>query len=179
MFSLIPMTGLRTLGAGLLCAALVACAPDLNWREVRTDDAHCSILLPAKPATHARSVNLDGLKVEMQMTGAAVDDLSFTVASARIPDAAQRVPALAAMQVAMLRNIGAASHDEKRVTLKGGVEATEVVASGQNARDGKKLLMHARFAIYGDRVYQAVALGPQDKLSPEAADTFLGSLSLR
>lgn len=165
--------------AALLCAALAGCAPELNWREVPGKDGAYSVLLPAKPATHSRSVDLDGLKVEMDMTGAAVGELSFAVASAHIPDATQRATALAAMQTAMLRNIGADSHSEKPVILKGGAQATEIVASGKGLRDGRALQMYGRFAIRGERVYQAVAVGPQDALSPEAADTFLTSLSLR
>lgn len=167
------------MAAVLLCIALTGCAPELNWREVRVDDAQYSVLLPAKPATHARTVDLNGLNVEMSMTGAAAGELSFAVASARIPDAIQQTQALAAMQEAMLRNIQASVHSKKPVTLKGGVPATEVSARGQAARSGLPLTMHARFAAHGDRVYQAVALGPQDKLSAEAAETFLSSLSLR
>lgn len=172
------MTGLRAVAAALACATLVACAPELNWREVPGNDAHYTVLLPSKPATHARTIDLDGLKVEMSMTGAAVDELSFVVASARIPDPAQRAAALTAMQQAMLRNIRAAKHTEKPVTLKGGATGTEIVADGQAARDGRPLVMYARFAAQGERVYQAIALGPRDKLSAEAADTFLGSLAL-
>lgn len=179
MFPTFPIKGLRAVAAALACTVLAACSPELNWREVRGDDAHYLVLLPAKPATHARTVDLNGLKVEMRMTGAAVGDLSFAVASAHLPDAAQRTAALTAMQTAMLRNIGAATHSEKRVTLTGGTPATEVMAKGRSARDGQPLVMHARFAMHGERVFQAVALGPQDKLSPEAAETFLASLSLR
>lgn len=179
MFAKILIPGTRRLAVALLCGALTGCAPELNWREVRGDDAHFSALMPAKPATHARTINLDGLNVEMRMTGAAVDDLSFVVASVRIADASQRSAALAAMQQAMLRNIGATRHTDKAVTLKGGTPATEVIAEGRAASSGKPLLMHARFAITGDRVYQAIALGPQDQLSPEAAETFLGSLSVQ
>ncbi len=178
MFATISIRRLHTAAALLLCLTLAACAPELNWREVRTDDGHASVLLPAKPATYARGIDLNGLKVEMSMTGAAVGELSFTVASVRIADAAQRPKALAAMQEAMLRNIQATKHSEKPVTLKGGVPATEVEARGRNLRNGQPLAMVARFAAHGDRVLQAVALGPQDKLSAEAAETFLGSLSL-
>ncbi len=179
MFSTIPTKALRSAAATLLCVTLAGCSPDLNWREVHGSDGAFTVLLPAKPATHTREVDLNGLKVDMNMTGAAVGELSFAVASARLPDAAQRAAALAAMQAAMLRNIGAANHSEKPVTLKGGAQAIEVVASGKSARGGKSLQMHARFAERGDRVYQAVAVGPQEQLSSEAADTFLASLSLR
>lgn len=179
MFSKISIIELRAAAAALVCATLAACAPELNWREVHGNDARYTVLLPSKPATHARKVDLGGLKVEMSMTGAAVDELSFVVASARIPDAAQRAAALSAMQQAMLQNIRATRHTEKTVMLKGGVAAMEIVADGQAARDGRPLVMHARFAAHEDRVFQAVALGPRDKLSAEAVETFLGSLLLQ
>jgi hypothetical protein len=62
------------------------------------------------------------------------------------------------------------------VTLKGGVPATEVIANGKAGN--ASLVLHARFAMYGDRVYQAIALGPAARLSDEAAETFLTSFVL-
>ena len=76
----------------------------------------------------------------------------------------------------MLRNIGSARHSEKPVTLKGGVPATEVLARGNAGKTA--LVLHARFALHGERVYQAIALGPAAKLSDETADTFLSSFVL-
>lgn len=165
--------------ATFLCIALAACSPSLNWREVRGSDAPYSVLLPAKPSSFTRTVDLNGLKVEMSMTGAEVDDMNFVVASARIADAAQREAALSTMQQAMLRNIGAERHTDRKVTLDGGIPATEIEASGRAARDGRPLLLRARFAIHGERVYQAVALGPAAQLSPETAETFLSSFKPR
>ena len=162
--------------SALLVLALVACSPSLNWREVRGSDAPYVVLLPAKPTSFARPVDLGGIKVEMSMTAAEVDDVNFAVASAKISDPAQRQAALAAMQAAMLRNIGSGQHSEKAVMLKGGVPATEVVASGKAG--ATSLVLHARFAVHGERVYQAIALGPAAKLSDEAADTFLSSFVL-
>ncbi len=165
--------------AALLCIALAGCSPSLNWREVRGNDAPYSVLLPAKPSSFARTVDLNGLKVEMSMTGAEVDDMNFVVASARITDAAQREAALATMQQGMLRNIGAERHTEKKVMLDGGIPATEIEASGRAGRDGRPMLLRARFAIHGEHVYQAVALGPGSQLSPETAETFLSSFKPR
>jgi len=164
------------LPALLLSALVGACSPTFNWREVRGSDAPYTVLLPAKPASFMRPVNLGGLKVEMSMTAAEVDDVSFAVASAKVPDAAQRPLALEAMQQAMLRNIGSQTHAAKPVTLKGGVAATEVTAFGQAG--GTALALHARFAVHGERVYQAVALGPRAHLSDEQAETFLTSFTL-
>ncbi len=162
-----------------ILSILSACSPALNWREVRGSEAPYTVLLPAKPASFARPVDLGGFTVEMAMTAAEVDDMNFAVASARITDPAQRQAALAAMQAAMLRNIGSTGHTEKAVTLKGGVPATEVVATGKARNQAQvALTLHARFAMHGDRVYQVIALGPVAQLSDETADTFLSSFVL-
>ncbi len=163
----------------LLVLALAACSPTLNWREVRGDEAPYVVLLPAKPSSFARPVNLGGIQVEMSMTAAEVDDVNFAVASAKVTDPAQRQAALAAMQAAMLRNIGSVQHSEKAVTLKGGIPATEVVASGKTGNAGNTaVVLHARFAMHGERVYQVIALGPTAHLSDETAETFLTSFVL-
>ncbi len=157
---------------------LLACSPSFNWREVRGTDAPYTVLLPAKPASFARPVDLGGIKVEMSMTAAEVDDTSFAIASAKLEDPAQQQAALAAMQTAMLRNISSTQHTTKTVTLKSGVQATEVVAVGAGRGGKTALALHARFAAHGGRVYQAVALGPREQLGDEVADTFLSSFAL-
>jgi hypothetical protein len=155
--------------------ALCACSPSLNWREVPDQDAGYSVLFPAKPSTATRSVNLDGLKVELRMSAAEVDTMNFAVASARIADPTQRDQALEAMQTAMLKNIASSQFSKKPIRLKNGATAIEVVASGQAAQ--RPLVLHARFVASGDRVYQAIALGPREQLSDEVAETFLTSFA--
>ncbi len=174
------------LSAILLAVTLAACSPELNWREVRGTDAPYVVLLPAKPTSFARQVDLGGIRVEMSMTAAEVNEVSFALATAKVEDANQRRAALAAMQAAMLRNIGSQTHTEKTVMLKGGVSATEIIATGSPGQPGQPaaagrpvLALYARFAIHGDRVYQAIALGPRDQLSNETADTFLSSFVLQ
>lgn len=171
------VTARRCLALSLLVLVLAACSPALNWREVHGSDAPYVVLLPAKPSSFTRPVRLGELQVEMSMTAAEVDDVNFAVASAKIADAAQRPAALAAMQAAMLRNIGSAQHSEKAVTLKGGIPATEVVATGRAGNSA--VTLHARFVMHGEYVYQAIALGPAARLSDETAETFLTSFVLR
>ena len=54
-----------------LCAALAAtvvlgaCAPELNWREVRPADGGWSALLPGKPESMTRNVRLGEIEVAM------------------------------------------------------------------------------------------------------------------
>ena len=169
---------LRASLAMIAACALIACSPSLNWREVRNTEARYTVLLPAKPASHTRPVTLGELKVEMQMTAAETDDISFAVASALIEDASQRESALALMQQAMVKNISGNLIHQKTLKLKDGTEASEIEASGALA-NGRRVKLFARFAMKEQRVYQAVAIGPQNSLSAEIAETFLASFTLQ
>lgn len=161
----------------LVLVTLSACSPSLNWREVHSSDALFSVLLPAKPASHERPVKLGALPVTMQMTAAEVDELNFAVASASIDDEQQRKAALAFMQQAMVQNIRGSITEQKAVTLKDGTHMTEIHATGVTA-NGRRIALWARFGIKAAIVYQVVAMGPQDKLTGEIADTFLSSFAL-
>lgn len=159
-----------TVPATLLCLALAACSPQFNWREVHGDGAPFTVLLPAKPSTYAQPVDLDGLRVTMSMTAAEVDGLMFAVGSAELPDASQVPHALGAMKTAMMRNIGAGQAREKPVA---GMPAVDIDADGN--RGGRPLRLVGRFAASGQRVYQAVVIGPAARMTPEVVDTFLAS----
>lgn len=161
-----------------LALLVTGCSPALNWREVRDSDAGYTVLLPAKPASFERSVDLDGLRVMMHMTAAEANDTSFAVATAVIDDVTQQANALATMQTAMIRNIQGTITEQKTLRMKNGTRALQVRATGQTARSGKPLVLFALFLAQGKRVFQVVALGPQDKLDAETADTFLSSLAV-
>lgn len=168
----------RALAVAALLLASAACNPTWNWREVQGNDAPYTVLFPGKPSTMARPVNLNGLTVSMSMTAAETNDVTFAVGSAVVPDPAQQQAALLAMQVAMVRNIGGEIRRQQAVKLVGGIAATEIEAIGHGRNAAETVLMVARFAISGERVYQAVAVGPQKNLPQEALDTFFGSLAL-
>jgi hypothetical protein len=176
--SLSQYSRLFTLSA--LCVFMLflnGCDPTLNWREVRSDDAGYTALFPAKPTSFERAVNLDGLQVMMNMTAAEADGVSFAVATAIIEDEDQRAKALIAMQTAMLRNIRGEITEKKTVNVKGGATAIQIHATGQAGPAGTPLVLFARFVTHENRVFQVIALGPKEKLSAEAADTFLSSFA--
>lgn len=176
----LPLFAAPPLAALLIAAMLLvsACSPALNWREVRGSDAPFSVLLPAKPATHARPIDLNGLKVTMNMTAAEANGVSFAVGSVMLADPAQHAKALAAMQTAMVRNIRGEIKREQTVRLADGSAATEIEAVGRVGKQGQAVLLAGRFAGKGAWVVQAVVIGEPDKLSREALETFLGSLRL-
>lgn len=170
----------RLFALSALCVLMLflnGCDPTLNWREVRSDDAGYTALFPAKPTSFERAVSLDGLQVMMNMTAAEADGVSFAVATAIIEDEGQRAKALIAMQTAMLRNIRGEITEKKTVNVKGGATAIQIHATGQAGQAGTPLVLFARFVMHESRVFQVIALGPKEKLSAEAADTFLSSFA--
>jgi len=156
--------------AVVACAAvLAACSPKFDWREVRGTSAPFVVLLPAKPATHTRSVNLDGISVDMTMTAADAGGVTFAVGTAELPDAAQAQHALTAMKTALVRNIGGTVRKETAPAAG----TLEVEAAGTDSR-----LLLARFIARDKRIYQVIAVGKESALPPEAAETFFTSFKL-
>ena len=155
---------------------LTACSPKFDWREVRANDAHFVILMPAKPATLSRPIDLNGTPVTMTMTAAEVDGVSFALGTAELADAAKAQAALSAMKTAMVKNINGSIRQEKPLPAIPDT-AIELEASGTGT-DGQPRLLLARFVARDKRVYQAVVIGREKNVSREAADTFLTSFKL-
>ncbi len=169
----ICFSSLRTAACVTAATLLLACSPKYDWREVRGAGAPFMIMLPAKPSSHARPIDLAGTRVTMTMTAAEVDDVTFAVGTAELPDAAQAQTALAAMKVALVRNIGGTVRYDKPVAPA----MTEIEAGGapSGQRGEQPWLLLARFMVKDKRVYQIVVVGREKDVSREAADTFLTS----
>ncbi|HEY0878190.1 MAG TPA: hypothetical protein VGE10_07030 [Zeimonas sp.] len=170
-----------------MCAALVlapllafsACQPAYNWREIHETDAGYRILLPAKPVSMTRPIDLDGVKVTMAMTGARVDEALFTVGSVVLPAAEDemRTHATTAMRTAMERNVQ--GHETKATQVEvpvldaagrpvGSASGVHVEVEGRVA--GEPSHMSATFVARGNRAWQAVMIAPVS--DPEAAKLF-------
>ncbi|NEX63841.1 hypothetical protein [Noviherbaspirillum galbum] len=164
----------RLLAGAALALFLCACSPKYDWREVRGSQPPFVVLLPGKPATHTRVVNLEGMQVSMTMTAAEVDGTAFAVTTAELPDAGKAQAVLEAMKKGMVRNIGGTVVRETDKSADG-QSVVELEARGQAGPGGQARVLYARFARSGQRVYQAVVLGGQQSVPPEQAETFLGS----
>jgi hypothetical protein len=161
----------RTLAVLAAAAALLACSPKYDWRDFRSSDAPFSVLFPGKPATHSRTINLDGQQVNMSMAAAEVDGTMFAVGSAELPDAEKAAQAVLAMKAQMVRNIGATVNKE---STKDG--AFVIDASG--VQNGMPMRMQARFQVQGKRAYQVVVVGRAKEMNDEVVDTFMSSFKL-
>lgn len=147
---------------------LLACSPQFDWREVRGNDAPFRVLMPAKPASFSRDMQLAGLTLNMQMTAADAAGVNFAVGSVRLDDLGKAGVVAEAMKDGMLKNIHGqvtqvASSPDGIVEMQGKLP------------DGEVVTMAARFIIRGPRVYQVIAIGPAKKLKQDVIDTYMSS----
>jgi hypothetical protein len=155
---------------------LAACSPKYDWREVRGGSAPFTVTLPGKPATHTRAIHLGDLPVTMTMTAAKVDQVTFAVGTAELPDAVQAQKALTAMGNALVSNIDGTLQHEK--TVPAGTMLSmqiEAVGPATAATGGQPRLLLARFLAHGRRVYQLVVVGVEKTDVREAAEIFFTS----
>lgn len=152
--------------------ALSGCNPTYNWRDYSSPDAPYRIMFPAKPATHTRSIDLDGMRVEMTMTAAEVDSVMFAVGTGVAPDPARARAAVSAMKTALVRNIGAKVERESAAAAGAGV-SVEIDALG--TANGQPMKLRGRFVADGKRFYQVIVMGRSDAVAAEHADQFIAS----
>jgi len=159
----------------LLAALLAACSPKYNWREAHGEKIQFTVLLPAKPASFTRQIDLDGLPVSMTMTAAEIDGVTFAVGAAELADAAQSQKALAAMRTALINNIDGAPTAVAIPGKPAGDRSLDVVASG-TAR-GQPMRLMARLLARDKHIYQVLIVGPEKSIAAEHADTFFTSFA--
>ena len=165
-----------------------ACNPTFNWREFRSPDGF-AVMLPGRPQTVSREVKLPDGTVQMSMTSTGIGATLFAVGVAHLPaglsaETAARERTIAYMRDALIRNVGASQVRTSMAALplpagdsRKVLAAQTAEASGQD-KGGRAVQVAARLFIVDDRLFQVVALGARDELSPEALDTFFASFRL-
>ncbi|MBQ5965643.1 hypothetical protein [Massilia sp. ZL223] len=157
-------------GRLLAMAALVAsCSPTYNWREYTSQDGAYTVLFPAKPSSFTRSIDLNGMRVDLTMTAAEVEGTTFAVGSGAAPDAAAAQAALPAMRQALLRNIGAADSGAARD------EKGRLAVDAGGTGNGQPVKLVGRFEARGTRFYQVIVLGKRSTVTQEQTEQFLTS----
>ncbi|MDO9192340.1 MAG: hypothetical protein Q7U12_05540 [Undibacterium sp.] len=159
----------------LLAIVLTACSPKFDWREVRGSDAPFTVLMPAKPATFSREMQLNDVMLKMQMTAADAEGVSFAVGSAKVDDAGKIPGVLQAMQKGMLNNIH--GNIDGKVVRDSNPANKDLIAYG-TLQNGQPVKLVARFVSRGAWVYQAVIIGKEKALTPEVVDTFMTSFKI-
>lgn len=155
---------------------LAACSPTYDWREVRGKDAPYMAMMPGKPATHTRTVNLNGIEVAMTLMATEVEEVVFAVGSAPLADASQAAFALEAMKTALVKNINGTVRSEKHLPpsrqLPHPVMQIEAAGTPMVTSEKQPHLLLARLMAKDQHIYQIMVLGPEARVVREQADTF-------
>jgi len=167
------MRSLRFLIPGCALALLAACSPKYNWREAHGDKIQFTVLLPAKPASFSRQIDLNGLPVTMTMTAAEIDGVTFAVGAAELTDAAQAPKALESMRTALINNIGGTVRDASIPGKVEGGQVLDVVVAG--VAHGQPAVLMARLLARDKRIYQVLIVGGEKALTPDNIETFYTS----
>jgi hypothetical protein len=174
-----PILATTFLAASFL---LCACSPKYNWRDYTSADAPYRIMFPGKPASYTRNVNLNGMQVDMTMTATEVEGAMYAVGTAQAPDAAKAQSALEAMQVALVRNIGATKTRRTASAASARSGAPDVTSSDVEAEgvlNGVPMRLVGHFEARGDRFYQVVVMGPAKSITTEPTEQFISSFKIQ
>lgn len=162
--------------AVVLAAVSAGCAPDLNWREWRTDETTLMQLFPCKPVRQQRRVVVAGRELQLVLQVCDAGEVTWAQAHADVGDPAAVGPVLEALVDAAHGNVHAVRQPVVPQNVPG---SSPQAAAGRyriqgKAPDGRAvdeaLLLFAR----GTTVVQVTALGSH--LPADAVDTFVGSL---
>jgi hypothetical protein len=159
-----------------LAGLLGACAPALDWRDVRPEGAQVQLQMPCKPNRQSRDVNLGGGRVNLALHACAAGQLTWGLAAADMVDPVLVGPALAELAASAAGNLAAQGAPLQPLAIAG---ATPNAASGLQRLsgrlpDGKPAQMQVAVFARGTWVYQASVLG--EKIDEAAAQTFFASL---
>jgi hypothetical protein len=160
----------------LLFAALGACAPALDWRELRPEGSGLQLMLPCRPTTQARSVMLAGRSVKFSLVACSAGAQTWALAFADVGDPALVAAALEELRTSAARNLGAQAHAARPLDVPGATPNAGSLRFAVDGRlpDGSAVQEQAAVFVRGTRVFQATAVGAQ--LGADAVDTFFGSL---
>jgi hypothetical protein len=172
----------RLAAFALAAAALAACSPTFNWREVPIADDGLVVLLPCKADRATRTLPLGTESVTVDMAGCAAGGATFAVAHAAADSTAQAEAWMRAWRAATRTQLeGAPVVEAPAVLLRSALSPAPVrldaeAAPGNGGGAPTHVLWFAQQRAGRVALYQATVLGKPS--SPEALTTFFEGLRL-
>jgi len=171
----------RRVCATTAAAALMACSPTFDWREIRIDkdaaaSATLSAMFPCKPDRHARPIELNNRRTTMQMAVCTAGGATFALSAAAVTEPAATSAGLQQLRAAAVANVHGEAPALTPWRVAGMTPSAESARLSIRGRlpDGAPVIEHAAFFVQGLMLYQASVIGA--KPNPEAVETFLGGL---
>ena len=146
-------------------------------------------MLPGRPQTVSREVKLPDGVVQMSMTSTGIGATLFAVGTAQLPPGISAEPVsrertIAHMREALVRNVDASQVKRSTATLAvppgdtRKVLAAEAADAAGKVSGGRTVQLATRLFIVDDRLFELIAMGTKDELSPDVLDTFFSSFRL-
>lgn len=172
------------LAALFLLIAVAACAPALDWREVRPESTSLIAMFPCKPSRQTRELPLAGARVRMELLACEAGGATWALSHAELGDATRVGASLAALNESLAANLGASLSLSVEPWAVPGMTpqsgARRVHLSGTRA-DGVGVQVEAGVFAHGTRVFQAVAMRPakEPAFDAETLQGFFGGMRFR
>lgn len=148
----------------------------MDWRELRPEGSGAVLMLPCKPASHARRLPLAGGEIELTLYACNAGEVTWAIAFAELGDPARVGPVLDALRDAAVANLGAARTEALPLKVEGATPnpaSVRLAFSGRLA-DGRAVQEQMAVFTKGTRVYQATCVGT--RLPADGVETFFGAL---
>lgn len=167
-----------SLAAALAIGALVACAPALDWRQVRPEGWGLQAAMPCRPDQQQRQVALAGAPVSLSLVVCSTEGHTFALASADVGDPARVAPALLALLQAAQANVQGQVITEQPVALPGMTPQAGALRRQLVGRmpDGRAVREQVQVFAHGLRVFQATVVGPE--AGPSQTGPFFEAIEL-
>lgn len=155
---------------------LAACAPTLDWREVRPEGSGLQLMLPCRPDVQARPVRLAGQSVPLTLSACSAGGVTWALAMADVVDPGRVGPALDELRLAAAANIGAVPGAPQSLIVSGATPNPGSARVALNGRLPDGQAVQTQFAVFtrGTWVFQATAVG--EHLPADGVDVFFGAL---
>ena len=162
--------------ASLATGMLTACAPALDWRDVRPADSGVQLLMPCKATPQARQLRLSGRAVKLSLHACSAGGHTWALAFADVTDPTQVGGALNELRAAAANNLGATAVQPVALAVPGATPhpASERVLIAGRLPNGQPVQEQVAVFAFGTRVFQATVLA--EALNTEAVETFFGAL---
>lgn len=163
-------------GFGL--AALAACTPTLDWRDIEPERSGIGATFPCRPDRHERPVALGGDTTRMTMTVCSAGDTTFALAFVDVAEPARVGAMISELRAAAAANVGVDAPVVSPIQVRGmtpNPQSAHLKLQGRRP-DGTPVQAESVFFAKGLRVFQATVVGRV--LDSDVVDTFLSSLRL-
>ena len=160
-------------------AGATGCTPTHDWREFRPDGSALVSMFPCRPQHHARTTELAGMQVPMQLHVCSSGQETWAIAVLDVAQPDQVAAALQALRRAALANFSATLIRTSPLQVPGMTPNPNAALDALQgvSPQGASTQVTAAFFAKGLRVYQATVFAPQ--VSPEASEMFFSGLNLQ